>query len=221
MFCINEIIWLDWFLKNLVEILKWVIIFKIHANIFDWVLLNSAYIDYKIGYNFFVLSLYLWLMECDFESPPMNRWHVFSIPWFCTSFVIFSGQQNVSDAMFWYVLPFTPWEPDHWHVNKLKLVCRMMKDKQPCHPLALADCHPINRPVSEAILDEPVPSWSAIECWHMTEPGPNQPWWPMDSWAIINTYSLNLQILEVAFFLKQEHTNTEFMWEKTFNSFRR
>lgn len=162
MFCINEIIWLDWFLKNLVEILKWVIIFKIHANIFDWVLLNSAYIDYKIGYNFFVLSLYLWLMECDFESPPMNRWHVFSIPWFCTSFVIFSGQQNVSDAMFWYVLPFTPWEPDHWHVNKLKLVCRMMKDKQPCHPLALADCHPINRPVSEAILDEPVPSWSII-----------------------------------------------------------
>ena len=107
-------------------------------------------------------------MEHDFESPLMMRWLVFPILWCCAEFVTCSGQHSGSDAIFWCVLPFIPWEQNHCHVNKQKLVCRVMRDKLPGSPHYLADCSLINRPLSEAILDQSIPSWPVTEFWNMT-----------------------------------------------------
>ena len=87
--------------------------------------------------------------------------HPLMLRWVCDLFWPHSG----SDAIFWCVLPFIPWEQNHCHVNKQKLVCRVMRDKLPGSPhwpgWLLS-----NQQASE--WSQSIPSWPVTECWHMT-----------------------------------------------------
>ena len=84
-------------------------------------------------------------------------------------------------------------------VLALKGVCVHAKLLQPCPTLH----DPMHHSPSEFLCpwnsQARILEWVTISfSWHMTEPGLNQPWWLIDSWTIINTSYLKLQILEVA-----------------------
>ena len=87
--------------------------------------------------------------------------HPLMLRWVCDLFWPHSG----SDAIFCCVLPFIPWEQNHCHVNKQKLVCRVMRDKLPGSPhwpgWLLS-----NQQASE--WSQSIPSWPVTKCWHMT-----------------------------------------------------
>lgn len=100
----------DWFLKNLFQIFKWVVIFKfmqIYLAVQVLWIYRRWITKLAVIFSPFLISMAhgMWLWISFHEE-----WHRFPIPWIYASFVIYSGQQNVSDTMFCCVLPLkVPW----------------------------------------------------------------------------------------------------------------